>query len=231
MLALSSRLARHDTDFIKMLLLQARLASGSAASCSSCSPSSSSMLPQRLAARRSSKLSSFFLPSSTAFASPIALPRLLSSSGSYSKSPGVRTRLAAGLAARGKTAEGDSSSSLTTTDAGSQPAPPSQQPAAVPRRTVEQIVKRISRGKEKGIPSLDFLYWRSFSSVFLTLTKTLSLPTSRRRPPICSLGRRRRPKRQQSKHKGRPPPQPRLDRLAGTRISRGREKSREKAHQ
>jgi hypothetical protein len=83
--------------------------------------------------------------------------RPLSSSGSYiTKSPGVRTRLAAGAATRGKT---DADSSASSSSDASQPSPPPPQPA-VPRRTVEQIVKRITRGKQF---FLSFFFFCEFS--------------------------------------------------------------------
>ena len=163
MLALSSRaitnrlaticLLRSELN-ITTMLLQARLASGSAASCSSraamtMSPSLSPPLQQRLVPplRSTPSRPSFAaasLPSPTFSASPMLLSRTLSSSSTgYKKSPGVRTRLAAGAAARGKT---DVDSTNSSADAVSQPAALQPAAAAAPRRTVEQIVKRITRG-------------------------------------------------------------------------------------
>lgn len=154
MLALSSRatkricLLHSELNNITAMLLQARLASGSAASCSS--RVATTMAPQRLAPQTPlrSRLSSVAsLPFSNSFASPMLLSRMLGSLSGYKKSPGVRTRLEASAAARGKTDVDSASSSSSANAAG---AVSSQPPAAaaVPRRTVEQIVKRITRGAE-----------------------------------------------------------------------------------
>ena len=156
MLALSSRARNrlsicllHSELNITVMLLQARLASGSAASCSSrvAMTSSLSPPPQRLAPPLRStpprlSFAAASLPSPTCFASPMLLSRMFGSLSGYKKSPGVRTRLEASAAARGKT---DVDSSSADAAAVSQP-PAAAAAAAVPRRTVEQVVKRITRG-------------------------------------------------------------------------------------
>lgn len=158
MLGLSTR-ARHrlafclrlETKFISMLV-QARLASGLAASCSSrARVSSMPTLAPRLAVARSPSAASRL---SFAAASPMLLTRLLSSGVRYNKSPGIRTRLAAGAAARGKT-DVDSSSADAAV---SQPQPPAAAQPVVPRRTVEEIVKRITRGSGFKHSSLSSLH-------------------------------------------------------------------------
>ena len=143
---------------VTFMLLKARLASGSAASCSSSRVAMTlpTPSPQRRGgplrsptASASSRLSfaAAPLPPPTCLSSYLLARMLRSFSGSYKKSPGVRTRLAAGAASRGKT---DVDASPTTGDtaavSSSQPSPPP--PPAAPRRTVEQIVKRITRGAD-----------------------------------------------------------------------------------